>query len=59
MSQDRGADSNSGADPNSVEKPAAEAPDGGKAFDPAMTDEDEANIPPDSEADPNASTGAG
>ena len=41
-------------DPTSVEKPAERTPDEGRAYDPAMTDEDEANIPPDSEADPNA-----
>ncbi len=41
-------------DPTSVDKPSGEAPDQGKAYDPEMTDEDEANIPPDSEADPNA-----
>jgi hypothetical protein len=46
-------------DPTSVEKPASTAPDEGKAYDPAMTDEDEANIPADSEADPNASGQAG
>jgi len=58
MSQDRGAESNSGAGPASVERPAAEAPDAGGAYDPAMTDKDEANIPPDSDADPNASDDA-
>lgn len=41
-------------DAASIEKPSDGAPDAGKAYDPAMTDEDEANIPPDSEADPNA-----
>ena len=59
MSQDRGSDSNARPDPTSVENPAVEAPDAGKAYDPAMTDEDEANIPPDSDADPNASRDAG
>jgi hypothetical protein len=59
MSRDRGADSNADAEPTSVEKPAADVPDAGKAYDPAMTDEDEANIPPDSAADPNASSDAG
>jgi hypothetical protein len=55
MSQERGADSKADVDPTSVEKPAGGVPDAGKAYDPAVTDEDEANIPPDSEADPNAS----
>lgn len=49
-----GERTSSQADPTSVEKPAGKAPDQGKAYDRAMTDEDEANIPPDSEADPNA-----
>lgn len=38
----------------SVDKPTDEAPDAGKAYDPSMTDADEANIPPDSKADPKA-----
>jgi hypothetical protein len=58
MSQGHGADSNADADATSVEKPAKEAPDARNAYDPAMTDEDEANIPADSEADPNASRDA-
>jgi hypothetical protein len=36
----------------SVEGPKGAPPDEGKAYDPAMTDSDEANIPPESEADP-------
>ena len=40
---------------NSIEKPSDAPPDQGKAYDPSMTDEDEANTPPDSAADPNAS----
>jgi hypothetical protein len=36
----------------SVTGPAGPPPDEGKAYDPAMTDADEANIPPESEADP-------
>lgn len=40
-------------DPTSVEH-AERAPDEGLVYDPAMTDEDEANIPPESEADPEA-----
>ena len=43
------------SDPTSVEKPGSEPPDADQTYDPTMTDEDEANIPPDSEADPNAS----
>ena len=45
--------------PSSVERPSSEAPDQGRAYDPEMTDEDEANIPPDSDADPNATSEAG
>jgi hypothetical protein len=36
----------------SVEEPAETPPDEGLAYDPAMTDADEANIPEDSDADP-------
>jgi hypothetical protein len=39
-------------DARSVDKPTKEAPDAGKAYDPSMTDTDEANLPPDSKADP-------
>ena len=46
------------SDPASVEKPAEQPPDAGQAYDPSMTDEDEANIPRDSDADPNASEAA-
>jgi hypothetical protein len=35
-------------------EPSGEAPDKDLAYDPSMTDTDEANIPPDSEADPTA-----
>lgn len=38
-------------DAASVEKPADEAPDTGKAYDPSMDVEDEANIPTGSAAD--------
>jgi hypothetical protein len=41
-------------DATSVEKPAGPPPDEGKAYDPAMTDTDEANIPPESDSDPEA-----
>ncbi len=40
---------------SSVEKPNGTPPDEGLAYDPSMTDVDEANIPADSEADPDAS----
>ena len=33
-------------------QPSGPPPDEGKAYDPEMTDEDEANIPPESDADP-------
>jgi hypothetical protein len=36
----------------SVDEPNGAAPDEGRAYDPEMTDADEANIPPESEADP-------
>ena len=39
-------------DASSVDQPPGEAPDAGLAYDPEMTDADEANIPPDSDADP-------
>ena len=39
-------------DPSKVDEPAGEPPDAGLAYDPEMTDADEANIPPDSAADP-------
>ncbi len=36
----------------SVDEPTGPPPDEGLAYDPEMTDTDEANIPEDSEADP-------
>lgn len=39
-------------DGSKVDEPTGEAPDKGLAYDPSMTDTDEANIPPQSEADP-------
>ena len=36
----------------SVKQPSGPPPDEGLAYDPSMTDEDEANIPPESDADP-------
>jgi hypothetical protein len=39
-------------DARSVEQPSGTPPDEGLAYDESMTDEDEANIPKESEADP-------
>lgn len=39
-------------DATSVDEPHGSPPDEGLAYDPEMTDADEANIPPESEADP-------
>ena len=39
-------------DARSVEQPSGAPPDEGLAYDESMTDEDEANIPKESEADP-------
>lgn len=44
MDQDR--------DASKVDQPAGTPPDEGKAYDPEMTETDEANIPEDSKADP-------
>lgn len=41
-------------DASKVDEPSGE-PDKGLAYDLAITDTDEANIPPDSDADPDAS----
>jgi hypothetical protein len=41
-------------DATQVDEPTGEAPDKDLAYDPAMTDTDEANVPPDSDADPTA-----
>lgn len=35
-----------------VDEPSGEPPDSDLAYDPTMTDTDEANIPPESDADP-------
>jgi hypothetical protein len=53
MDHDREHDSNE-ADATSVTGPTGTPPDEGKAYDPEMTDTDEANIPPESDADPEA-----
>ena len=42
-------------DGSKVDEPSGTPPDEGLAYDPTMTDTDEANIPPDSDADPDAS----
>ena len=41
-------------DATSVKQPSGPPPDQGLAYDPSMTDEDEANIPPKSDADPDS-----
>jgi hypothetical protein len=41
-------------DATSVDQPSGPPPDEGMAYDREMTDEDEANIPPESAADPQA-----
>ncbi len=52
--EDQGQDENKD-EASSVEEPTGTPPDEGLAYDPSMTDVDEANIPADSEADPDAS----
>ncbi len=42
-------------DASKVDEPAGEPPDKDLAYDPEMTDTDEANVPPDSAADPGSS----
>ena len=55
MDEERDERSDSGDDDaTSVTGPTGTPPDAGKAYDPAMTDQDEANIPPESDADPQA-----
>ena len=44
-----------GRDASKVNEPSGKSPDDGLAYDPTMTNTDEANIPPDSDADPDAS----
>jgi hypothetical protein len=39
-------------DASKIDEPGGDAPDEGLAYDPTMTDTDEANIPADSDADP-------
>ena len=41
-------------DATRVDEPAGEPPDKDLAYDPTMTDTDEANVPPGSDADPTA-----
>jgi hypothetical protein len=41
-------------DATKVDEPSGEPPDTDLAYDPSMTDTDEANVPPDSDADPTA-----
>jgi hypothetical protein len=39
-------------DAKKVDEPSGESPDADLAYDPEMTEADEANIPPESDADP-------
>ncbi len=39
-------------DPSRVDSPSGTPPDAGKAYDPEMTEGDEANVPEGSDADP-------
>jgi hypothetical protein len=39
-------------DATTVDEPSGEPPDKDLVYDPGMTDTDEANVPPDSDADP-------
>jgi len=52
MDEDREQRTDTGENATSVTGPTGTPPDAGKAYDPAMTDQDEANIPPESDADP-------
>jgi len=51
--RDQGQEQGEG-EATSVDQPSGTPPDAGKAYDPEMTDEDEANIPPESDVDPEA-----
>ena len=42
-------------DGSKVDAPTGKPPDEGLAYDPTMTDTDEANLPEESDADPNGS----
>ena len=42
-----------------VDEPTGPPPDQGEAYDPEMTDTDEANIPPESDADPDSGPAEG
>ena len=44
-------------DASKVNEPSGDPPDKDLAFDPEMTDTDEANVPPASEADPTSGPG--
>jgi hypothetical protein len=52
MDDDREQAARGDEDATSVTGPTGTPPDAGKAYDPEMTDQDEANIPPESDADP-------
>ena len=51
MNQERHRDDD---EATSVDEPSGAAPDERRTYDPEMTEGDEANVPPDSEADPNS-----
>jgi hypothetical protein len=57
MADEREQPDDQETDAGRVDHPSGEAPDAGLAYDPSMTDADEANIPPESEADPEATEG--
>jgi hypothetical protein len=54
MDERMGKDQGQDTDGSKVDAPSGKPPDEGLAYDPTMTDTDEANIPPDSDADPGA-----
>ena len=54
MSDERDETNRQDSDATSVTGPTGTPPDEGLAYDRSMTDEDEANIPAESDADPEA-----
>lgn len=52
MERDRDRDQQQDRDASKVDEPTGKPPDHGLAYDPTMTDTDEANIPEQSDADP-------
>lgn len=51
---DEGTGNEPREDASRVDSPSGTPPDAGKAYDPGMTEGDEANVPEGSEADPRA-----